>query len=243
MLQPILQVKPEEEGPLYELTSRAQEITLDPNYLNQDNFLRVLRARGLKVDAAFEMWQRWYEWRCTYRADSITDEEMMPHITAGKAFFFGQDRAGRPCLIVRTRYHWPNQFSPENTMRFVIYMMEKAVKLADEKGIGQVCVIYDRGEMTDENRDNNLIQMMRTLSGMLQDFYAERLGAVYVLHINWFYWVMYQMVKPLIQRKTGDKIHVLRNTNGLREFFEPDQLMREYGGVNSFIPEYPKQGR
>jgi hypothetical protein len=240
MMQPILQVKPEEEGPLEQLIGRAQEITLDPKFLDQDNFLRVLRARNLKVDAAFEMWQHWYEWRVTYRADYITDEEMMPHITTGKVFFFGHDKAGRPCLIVRARYHWPNDFTLENTMRFVIYTVEHAVKLADERGVGQMCVIFDRAHMTAENRDHNLIGLLRRLAGMLQDFYAERLAAVYILYVNWFFWLMFKVIKPLLNRKTGEKINILRNVDALREFFDPDQLMLEYGGTSDFTPEYPK---
>jgi hypothetical protein len=240
-MEPILQVNSKEEQPLEELISLALQVTNEEPYLNRDNFLRVLRARDLKVQPAFEMWQRWYEWRKDYLADCITEEEMMPHIITGKAFFYGEDKSGRPCLIIRTRYHWPDQFSIENTMRFVIYCVEQAVQIADKNGVGQICVLYDRGNMTDANRDHRLMELIRNLSAMLQDFYAERLGAVYVLHVNWIYWIMYQMVKPLVQRKTGDKVHIFRNANGLSEFFHPHALMKEYGGTSSFIPEYPKR--
>ena len=45
------------------------------------------------------------EWRRSYRTDEITEQEMMPHIRTGKAFFHGRDKLGRPCLIVKVRNH------------------------------------------------------------------------------------------------------------------------------------------
>lgn len=63
---------------------------------------------------------------------------------------------------------------------------------------------------------------MMDLVGMLQDFYAERLGAVrdlrfipaasilslvwlvqvYILNVNWFFWAVHKAVSPLLSKKT-----------------------------------------
>ena len=221
------------------LSARAQEITSDPKYLDHKNFLRVLTARDFNLEASFAMWVKWYEWRVEYRADEITESEMMPHILTGKAFYHGTDKQGRPCLIVRFRYHQPSRFPLEETMRYLIYLVEYGVKLSDELGVGQISVVYDRAGLSSENRDNKLIDLVKKLSSMLQDFYAERLGAVYVLHVNWLYWLMFQIAKPLLNKKTRGKIHILRNVEGLTEFFEGDQLLREYGGSDSYVHPYP----
>ena len=164
---------------------------------------------------------------------------MMPHIKTGKAFYHGEDKAGRPCLIVRVRNHWPQQFTPEETMRYSIYLVEKGVRMADEKGVGQLCVIYDRGGITDDNQDPNLINLVKQLSSLLQDFYAERLGALYVLHINWFYWLIYHTFKPTLPSKTREKLHVLRTPRSLRDHFELNQLMVEYTGEDTYVHPYP----
>mmetsp|Transcript_3471 Transcript_3471/g.3215 ORF Transcript_3471/g.3215 Transcript_3471/m.3215 type:complete len:131 (+) Transcript_3471:345-737(+) len=128
----------------------------------------------------------------------------------------------------------------DNMIRYCIYLVEIGIRLADESGNGQICVIYDRGQMTDANRDPELIGTMKRLSGMLQDYYAERLGALYVLHVNWVYWLMYQAVKPMLQKKTRNKVHVLRNANGLRDHFSQDQLLAEYGGNDDYVHPYPR---
>jgi hypothetical protein len=232
-------VSSQEQEAIEVLLEKAREITDDEKFLQQDNFLRVLRAREFNLDDAFLMWQKWFNWRVEYRADEISEDEMMPHIVTGKAFFQGVDKMRRPCLIVRFRYHNPEQFPLEETMRYMIYLVECGVKLADQLGSGQICVIYDRGGLTSANRDNKLIELVKKLSAMLQDFYAERLGAVYVLHVNWFYWLMYQIAKPLLNKKTRGKINIVRNVQGLKEFFDSDQLLVEYEGSNTYNHPYP----
>ena len=101
-------------------------------------------------------------------------------------------------------------------------------------------MIYDREIMTSANRDTNLISIVKTLATMLQDFYAERLGAMYVLHVNWFYRMMYQAVKYLLHQKTRDKFHVLGANSDLLAYFDEDQLMRNYGGFNEYVHPYPE---
>ena len=243
MVESSIHIKDEELGPLEELHNLALTVTTSEDYLKRNILLRLLRAREHKVPAAFDMWKKWYDWRITYRADSITEEEMMPHIATGKAFYHGEDMQGRPLLIVRAKNHWPKQFPAEETMRFVIYLVELGCKLADEKGVEQISVIFDRNEVTPENRDTNLIQMMRTLSGMLQDFYAERLGAIYIVHVNWFFWLIFQTIKPLLSKKTRDKMHVLRNEQGLRDYFHPSHLLVDQGGEDRYIHPYENNYR
>jgi len=232
----------EKQDPLQELNSLAESKILFPEdriYLDSRALKRFLVARDYNVEKALEMWEKWVQWRKEYRADQITEQEMMPHIQTGKAFYHGKDAENRPCLIFRVRYHYPNQASLEDTMRYCIYLIEKGCQLADELGSGQICVIYDRGEITSANKDNRLIDAIKSLSGMLQDFYAERLGAVYVLHVNWFYWLMFQAAKPFMQKKTRKKVQVLRNPNNLLNFFDKSELLEEYGGTSSYSHPYP----
>ena len=94
--------------------------------------------------------------------------------------------------------------------------------------------------MTSANRDTNLISLFRQLVTMLQDFYAERLGALYIIHLNWFFWAMYQVIKPFLSSKTKEKIHILKNLESLQEFFEPNSLLKDYGGLNEHVHPYPK---
>lgn len=132
-------------------------------------------------------------------------------------------------------------FCLEDKVRFLIHLLEHGFRTADEGGTGQICVIYDRANMSNANKDDQLVNTVKSFSGILQDYYAERLGAVYVLHVNWLYYIMFQAVKSFLKRTTRDKIFIIRNVNVLRTYFDEGQLMREYGGTNGYVHCYPKE--
>lgn len=225
------------------LRSHCVECTESPEdeaFLEEKGLVRLLYARNFSVDSAFEMWKHWVDWRKNYGADQLTYEQVQPIYETGKAFWNGHDKYNRPCLIIRVRCHWPGQFDLEDTMRFIVYLIEQGLRMADEAESGQLCVIYDRGNVVKANRDPQLIETVKKISGMLQDYYAERLAAMYILHVNWFYYIMFQAMKPFINKSTRKKLFIVRNVNGLREHFEEDQLMEEYGGTNGYVHSYPK---
>lgn len=235
---------PAELESLNQLESRARDNLRSSDdhkiNLNSEVLIRFLRARDMNLDDAFEMWIKWKEWRHQFQVDNITDQSVMPLIETGKAFWSGYDKVGRPILIIRIRYHFAGVNSEEETIRHSVFLIEQGIKLADQRGNGQVTVIYDRGQMTDRNKDPELIETTKQLMGIMQDYYAERLGNLLVLHVNWFYWLMWQCIKPLINKKTRSKIHILKNERGLSKFINSDQLLREYGGSSDYVHPYPK---
>ena len=93
--------------------------------------------------------------------------------------------------------------------------------------------------MTSANKDPALMNMVRELSGMFQDFYAERLAKFYVLHVNWLYRMMYTLAKPMLAKKTKQKMEILGSPTDLLRFVDSDQLVADYGGTNTYIHPYP----
>mmetsp|Transcript_19958 Transcript_19958/g.3258 ORF Transcript_19958/g.3258 Transcript_19958/m.3258 type:complete len:80 (-) Transcript_19958:42-281(-) len=76
------------------------------------------------------------------------------------------------------------------------------------------------------------MQTVRALTQTLQDYYAERLGSFIVIHVNWFYRFMFQCMKPMLSKRTRDKVNVLGNPKGLSKFIPRDQLLTDYGGTS-----------
>lgn len=80
---------------------------------------------------------------------------------------------------------------------------------------------------------------VKKLLGMLQDYYAERLAAVYILHVNWFFRLIYAIVKPFLSRKTTDKVKILKKVSDLKKYFEEDCLLPEHTGTSTYVHPYP----
>ena len=44
------------------------------------------------------------------------------------------------------------------------------------------------------------------LAQLMQDFYAERLHKIYILHVNWIFKMMYNIIKVFLSKKTKEKV-------------------------------------
>ena len=66
----------------------------------------------------------------------------------------------------------------------------------------------DRENTSYANFDRRFLGQMG-LASVLQDFYAERLDRVYILHVNWIYKSIFAMVKPFLSEKTKSKVNFI----------------------------------
>jgi len=189
------------------------------------------------------MWNKWYEWRKTYKADEIKETEIENELKTGKAHWFGHDKKNHPCLVIKARRHIPKAIPVDETLRFGIYTIEKGTKLMDEAGSYKMVVIWDREGTTKKNFDKSMLGLMKQLMGMLQDFYAERLEAVYILHANWLFKLIYGMIKPFLADKSRKKMRIISKKEDLLNYFDKDQLLPEYGGTAKYQYRYPLDGR
>jgi hypothetical protein len=201
---------------------------------NDDALLRLLRARQLQVDVAFEAYEKWREWRKSFGADTITADDVQRPLRSGKAMWRGHDKLNRPCLIITPRHHWPKESPADETIKLGVYLVEKGIKLADAAGVDQICVIQDRTGISYANVDWGLIQVGKTLARILQDFYAERLGVAYILGVNRLYWYMYNLIAPFVDKKSLAKFKVLKDKEELKQYFDVDQLMAVHGGTDTY---------
>lgn len=89
-------------------------------------------AREFEEEKVVEMWRSWIKWYEEYRPDLISeDEEIIAKIhTSGKYRFCGVDKAGCPVLVIRMRYHIVGLATAEQNLRYLLYMIEKGVRLA-----------------------------------------------------------------------------------------------------------------
>lgn len=208
-------------------------------YTDLDTTTRFLIARKFNEKKAIEMWTNWRKWRIEYKVDNITEVEIENELKMGKAFFHGYDKENRPCLVIKVKRHRPGQISVEETVRYGVYLIEKGIKLAEARGSDKMVVIYDREGFENKNFDKKLATVMRSLLTILQDYYAERLAKMYVLFPNWFYKLMFGVVKPFMDEKTKKKILLVNKVEELQKDFDRSELLIEHGGTSTYQYAWP----
>ena len=65
---------------------------------------------------------------------------------------------------------------------------------------------------------------MRRICARVQICYAERLGALYIVGANWFFWAIYKVLRPFLSDVTKSKIHIMGSPEELLEHFDAEQL-------------------
>ncbi len=95
---------------------------------------RFCIAREFEREKIIEMWKNWIKWYEDYRPDLISEnEEIISKIhTSGKYRFCGFDKGGCPILVIRMRYHVKGLADADQNLRYLLYMIEKGVKLAEQ---------------------------------------------------------------------------------------------------------------
>ena len=194
---------------------------------------RMLSAREGNVVAALAMYNRWVDFRALYALDAIKAPDVQPLVDSGVAYWHGTDKGHRPAVVILPRKYFPDQHTPRGVIRFALYLMRVGVGKADELKAkepslsGQVCVLYDRRGFTMKNFDPGLFGVLKTVVDVIQICYAERLGKMYVLGVNWFFKMMFGIINPLLSAKTRSKIVLLSTSEDLLLYFDRENLEEE----------------
>lgn len=210
-------------------------------YTNPDAIKRFALAQEFKQDVIITKWKNWVQWRTTYKPEKINEEEEVieKQMETGKLRWYKHDNQNRPCLYYKMRYHRPGLANADEAVRYFVYMLEKGIREAEKLGQTKIVVVYDRKGYSKNNHDPQTVDTMKKLMPILQDYYPERLECFYVLGANWFYRMMFDIVKAFLSKKTIEKVKVLAGVEDLLQYFDKENLSIEYGG----IPESSKFGK
>lgn len=179
--------------------------------LNRIALLRFCIARDFDPEKTFKMWIKWVEWRMDYQPHKIKKKEVKDS-TLNKCFYlYKENKVGCPCIVICPGAT-SEVYDIEIVWKLASYVMEKACRQADRNGTTQMCVIFDRTNMSNKV-EKKWLPIYKELSTLIQDYYPERLHQAYVLHMNWFAKVMYAICKPFIAKKTRSKVGTLYRVN------------------------------
>ena len=115
--------------------------------------------------------------------------------------------------------------------------MERACRISDENGSKKIVVIMDRENAGWANFDRRLFSQI-SFPTILQDYYAERLHAIYILHTNWVFKSIMAIVKPFLAENTKKKMNIISNLEELKNYFDEEILLQEHGGIVEYVNKY-----
>ncbi|KAK7820396.1 phosphatidylinositol transfer protein 3 [Quercus suber] len=198
---------------------------------------RFLRARDLNVEKASALLLKYLKWRQTFVPNgSISASELPLEIAQNKMFVQGFDKTRRPIAVVLGARHFQTKGGIEEFKRMLFSLscqvftqrmppgQEKFVFIADLEGWGY---------------SNSDIRAYLGALSILQDFYPERLGKVFIIHAPYIFMTVWKIVYPFIDKNTKKKLLFVENKSlksTLLEEIDESQLPKIYGGQLPLVP-------
>ncbi|RAL43917.1 unnamed protein product [Cuscuta campestris] len=218
---------------------RALLLKRDPSFqvevVDDYQMRRFLGARDLDVEKATKMVIKERQWRSAFVPKGhISVSEVPNEIGQNKMFMQGVDKQGRPIAVVFGGRHLQNK-APDEFKRYVVLGLDKLCARTSP-GKEKFVVI---GDLQGFGYSNSDVRGYIGALSILQDFYPERLGKVFVVHAPYVFWTLYKAVHPFIDDKTKKKIIFVENKrlkSTLLEDIDEDQLPDIYGGKQSLVP-------
>ncbi|KAM2075648.1 hypothetical protein ACFX1T_038503 [Malus domestica] len=207
----------------------------DPSYKEVDDLTirRFLRARDLDIEQAAAMFLKYMKWRRDFvPKGSICTSEIPNQIVQNKMFLQGSDKKGCPISVILGYRHF--QDSLKEFKRYVVYGLDK---ICAKIPPGQKFIAI--GDLEGWGYSNSDVRGYLGALSILQDYYPERLGKVYIVHAPLIFMTVWKIVYPFIDNKTKKKIVFVENKmlkSTLLEEIDESQLPEIYGGKLPLVP-------
>lgn len=197
---------------------------------------RFLRVCDLDIERASALFLKYLKWRRTFVPNDYISATQVPNeLAQNKMFLQGFDKKGRPITVVLGAKHFHIKGGLDELKRFVVYSFdkicgrmqpgqEKFVIIADLEGWGFI---------------NSDIRASLEVFSILQDYYPERLGKLFIVHASYIFMTAWKVVYPFIDNKTKKKIAFVENKrlrSTLLEEIDESQLPEIYGGKQPLVP-------
>lgn len=210
----------------------------DPMSKEVDDLMlrRFLRARNLDVGKASSMFLKYLKWRKVALPNGcISEAQIKNQLAEKKMFVQGFDKKGRPIGVVFGSKHMYYKRDLEEFKRFVVYICDKLC-MRMPGGREKFAVIGDLEGWGYSNLD---IRAYLAALEILQDYYPERLGKLYLVHVPYIFMTAWKIVYPFIDKNTRNKIVFVENKvlkETLLEEIDESQIPETYGGKMPLVP-------
>jgi len=164
---------------------------------------RFLCARKGNLDNAAAALQKFVQWREEVRPGDITSDEVQRELATGKGIVHGFDKTGLPIFWVFSGRHSRAERNAQETIKFVLYNLEQAVRTAESRGLEQMCIVVDLSGFSTRSMDYEVI---KCLTDILKRHYPERVGKILLWNAPFVFGVSWSIVRNWIDPVTRQKV-------------------------------------
>ncbi|KAH9553198.1 hypothetical protein CY35_09G105900 [Sphagnum magellanicum] len=196
--------------------------------------MRFIRELSFNIEEAAKAIAKHQEWRASFLPNGyILESEISGELNAKKSYLQGQDRKGHPILLILGCKHVPNKEDFEEFKRFIVYAIEKAIKVAPADG--KLVGIIDLKDYGFKNLDSRGF-----IAGfdILQSHYPQRVEKLFMVNVPLIFNGLWKVVSPFIKDAVREKIVFVDNKKlqeTLLADIDADQLPSDYGGSGELI--------
>eukprot|EP00667_Euglena_gracilis_P011823 EG_transcript_12100 len=223
---------------------RSYTIFGQPEVMDNEFFLRFLRARNFDLVKSRELMLSYLKWRRTSYPSGPPVADLLERLWRGVVYIDFLDKAGRAVITLRVRMHekaWP----VEETKHVAVLFLDTALHYV-KPHIHQFTVLVDLEGFGFANAD---LPALKNCLSILDQCYPERLGNLWFIHANFIFMNLWKMVRGFINPNTANKIHFFGADfrEQLLACVDADVLPRMYGGnapdpPAQFLGRYPPPG-
>jgi len=202
---------------------------------------RFLKSADGKVDGpkgAAEAVQKHLKWKESLPGMSEMYQSSLVELEKKKLYKRGRDKAGHVILWWQTSNNDPKKRDLPTMIMAAIYfilMIERDLDEAAAKGEdAEMSVVVDRV-------DNVLdLPFVLKILPIFQDNCPERLGYLYICPASFLFRALWAIIRPLMNKKTQDKVKMLASGEDLMEYIAKDQMPTRMSGTDAFEMECPR---
>ncbi|KAK4264588.1 hypothetical protein QN277_025744 [Acacia crassicarpa] len=211
---------------------RAVVEAKDPSAKEADDLMirRFLRARDLDIEKSSAMFLKYLKWRRSCVPNGLISESEIPNeLAQEKVYMQGIDKKGRPIGVAFGAKHYQNPDGLDEFKRLVAYVLDKVTSRIPP-GQEKFVVVADLKGWRYANSD---VRGYLAALSILQDYFPERLGKLFIVHASSIFMTVWKMVYPFIDNKTKKKIMFVEKSkikSTLMEEIDESQIPEIYGG-------------
>lgn len=196
----------------------------DAGFLTDATFLRFCRARDADPAKATAMLQAALIWRAEYKPWAVTPADVAGILALRTVFLCGRCKAGRPVMYMTPGA--TNPYPAEIRTKLMVFLLEETQRA----GFERLTWVFDWSAFGKRAKDDESSKTRQAVTKVLQDYYPERLGALFMVATPWYFSAVYAVASLFIDPRTTRKIHIRVKQQELTRWIDESELIESLGG-------------